>query len=74
MIIFLQRDPSLHHWQNDLIKIAARKLDKAKMIRFDERTGRYILHSFTSTSFLTAHQMISVKAENEIIDSYTIPE
>ncbi len=35
----LQDDPNLEKHRTELINIAARKLDKARMIRFDERTG-----------------------------------
>ena len=34
-----QEDPALEEHRRDLIVIAARALDKARMIRFDERTG-----------------------------------
>ena len=35
----LERDPGLELHREDLIKIAARQLDKAHMVRFDENTG-----------------------------------
>ena len=35
----LQEDPGLEQHRVDLIKIAGRKLDQAKMVRYDERTG-----------------------------------
>jgi hypothetical protein len=37
--IFSQSDPSLEKKRRDLIECAARALDKARMVRFDPRTG-----------------------------------
>ena len=36
--IFRELDPDLHHHLTDLVKKAARSLDKSRMIRFDETT------------------------------------
>jgi len=35
----LKEDPTLEQKRREIVETAARKLDKAKMIRFDERTG-----------------------------------
>ena len=37
-LLFLQEDPGLEKHRRELIESAAKALDKAKMIRFDERT------------------------------------
>jgi hypothetical protein len=37
--IFSQDDPSLEKKRRELIESAARALDKARMVRFDPRTG-----------------------------------
>lgn len=37
----LQMDPSLEIYRNELIVESGRKLDKARMIRFEERTGYF---------------------------------
>ena len=41
LINFLQTDPTLTQYRTELITEAGRKLDKARMIRFDERTGYF---------------------------------
>lgn len=38
LYLIFQEDPLLENYRNDLITICARKLDKAKMIRFEETT------------------------------------
>ena len=38
---YFQDDPTLTQYRAELITDAGRKLDKARMIRFDERTGYF---------------------------------
>jgi len=37
--VFSQEDPSLERKRRELIECAARALDKARMVRFEPRTG-----------------------------------
>jgi hypothetical protein len=37
--VFSQEDPALERKQRELIESAARALDKARMVRFESRTG-----------------------------------
>ena len=41
LYLFFQTDPTLTEYRSELITDAGRKLDKARMIRFDERTGYF---------------------------------
>ena len=41
LFVFLQNDPTLMQYRSDLITEAGRRLDKARMVRFDERTGYF---------------------------------
>nr|XP_032829466.1 activating signal cointegrator 1 complex subunit 3 [Petromyzon marinus] len=47
-----QADPSLHKFREQMVVDAGRKLDKARMIRFDERTGYF---SPTDTGRTASH-------------------
>ena len=39
--LILQMDPSLEIYRKELVVESGRKLDKARMIRFEERTGYF---------------------------------
>lgn len=40
-LCFMQMDPGLELYRKELVMEAGRKLDKARMIRFEERTGYF---------------------------------
>ena len=59
-----QTDPHLEEHRKDLIVSAARNLDKARMVRFDERTG--YMHATdlgrTSSHFYIKYNTVEVRS------------
>lgn len=63
-------DPSLSLKQRDLISDAARALDKAKMMRFDEKSGNFYC---TELGRIASHfyiQYTSVETYNEMLSRH----
>lgn len=63
-------DPSLTLKQRDLISDAARALDKAKMMRFDEKSGNFYC---TELGRIASHfyiQYTSVETYNEMLSRH----
>ena len=56
--IFRELDPDLHHHLTDLVKKAARSLDKSRMIRFDETTML-----LSATDLGTSHQKTFIQLQ-----------
>uniref|UniRef100_H2Z644 Activating signal cointegrator 1 complex subunit 3 n=1 Tax=Ciona savignyi TaxID=51511 RepID=H2Z644_CIOSA len=65
----LENDPMLTKWQRDLIIMAGRKLEKARMIRFLERTGYFHSTDLGRTSSHFYIKYLSIETFNEFINS-----
>lgn len=61
--MFLQMDPSLELYRKELVMESGRKLDKARMIRFEERTGYFASTDLgrTASHFYIKYNTIEVK-------------
>lgn len=66
--MFLQMDPSLELYRKELVMESGRKLDKARMIRFEERTGYFASTDLgrTASHFYIKYNTIEV----EMLKSY----
>lgn len=69
---FIQEDPLLEKHRFELIRSSARKLDKARMIRFDEKTNYLYPTNLgrTASNFYIDFATIEVSS----VQSYSIPD
>lgn len=61
-----QMDPSLELYRRELVVEAGRKLDKARMIRFEERTGYFASTDLgrTASHFYIKYNTIEVQTQS----------
>lgn len=61
--LFLQMDPSLELYRKELVEESGRKLDKARMVRFEERTGFFASTDLgrTASHFYIRYNTIEVE-------------
>nr|CAB3223427.1 activating signal cointegrator 1 complex subunit 3 [Phallusia mammillata] len=62
-------DPSLDKWQRDLVSTAGKKLDRAKMVRYDERTSYFHPTDLGRTASHFYIKYKSIETFNECINS-----
>ncbi|CAB1334134.1 unnamed protein product, partial [Coregonus sp. 'balchen'] len=64
-----QMDPGLELYRKELVVMAARKLDKARMIRFEERTGYFASTDLGRTASHFYIKYNTMETFNELFDS-----
>ncbi|XP_059501244.1 activating signal cointegrator 1 complex subunit 3 [Stegostoma tigrinum] len=65
-----QKDPALEKYRRDLVIDAGRNLDKAKMVRFEERTGYFSITDLGRTASHYYIQYSTIETFNELFNAH----
>ncbi|XP_062896378.1 activating signal cointegrator 1 complex subunit 3 [Mobula hypostoma] len=65
-----QMDPGLEKYRRELVIEAGRKLDKARMVRFEERTGYFSITDLGRTASHYYIQYNTIETFNELFDAH----